>query len=185
MKPRLRHRLINGLFGNFITNFFYFFNDTEFEAGCEFTSEFLSNISPRLYLPDNIIVNYGESFNEMFMIQESCVSLSLRADKEHMYQLKKLGYNMNDSDDEENENIFPEFFTPGDAHRMIEFFILPTYSYFGDYQILYDLRSQIQFKAGDGNQNRLLICLCLQKEKLLEMMDDFPDGRKFYMERSW
>jgi actin-related protein len=27
--------------------------------------------------------------------------------------------------------------------------------------------------------------LCLKKEKLLEMMDDYPEARKFYMERSW
>jgi|TARA_B110001450_G_C17198986_1_gene310577 hypothetical protein len=101
MKPRLRHRLINGLFSNFITNFFYLFNDTEFEGGKEFTSDFLSNIAPRLYLPGNVIVGYGEVFDEMIMIQESCVSLSLRADKEHMY--KNLEY----SKDEEGR---PEFF---------------------------------------------------------------------------
>lgn len=29
-----------------------------------------------------------------------------------------------------------------------EFFILPTFSYFGDYQILLDLKSQITYKAG-------------------------------------
>ena len=102
MKPRIRHRLINALFGNFITNFFYLFNDTEFEGGCEFTSDFLSNISSRLYLPDNIIVGYGDEFQEMVMIQESCVSLSLRADKEYMY--KNLDY----SNVEEGE-----FFVPG------------------------------------------------------------------------
>jgi hypothetical protein len=27
--------------------------------------------------------------------------------------------------------------------------------------------------------------LCLKKDKLLEMMDDYPEARKFYMERSW
>jgi hypothetical protein len=135
MKPRLRHRLINGLFGNFITNFFYLFNDTEFEGGCEFTSDFLSNIAPRLYLPGNIIVGYGEEFDEMIMIQESCVSISLRADKEHMYK------SLENRKDEDGSPA--EFFSPGEAPRMVEFFILPTYSYFGDFQILYDLRSQM------------------------------------------
>ena len=68
---------------------------------------------------------------------------------------------------------------------MVEFFILPTYSYFGDYQILYGLRSQIAYRAGDSNQNRLSITLCLDKDVLLQMMDDYPEARKFYMERSW
>ena len=63
-----------------------------------------------------------------------------------------------------------------------EFFVLPTYSYFGDYQILFDLKSQIIYKA---KENKLLITLCLDKSKLLELMDDFPEARKFYMERAW
>lgn len=62
LKPRIRHRLVNALFGSFVSNFFYLFNDAEFEAGCEFTSNFLSNIYSRLYLPENTIVHYGESF---------------------------------------------------------------------------------------------------------------------------
>ena len=33
--------------------------------------------------------------------------------------------------------------------------------------------------------NKLCITLCLKKNKLLEMMDDYPEARKFYMERSW
>ena len=60
--------------------------------------------------------------------------------------------------------------------------MLPTYSYFGDYQILFDLKSQIIYKA---KENKLLITLCLDKEKLLELMDDFPEARKFYIERAW
>lgn len=31
----------------------------------------------------------------------------------------------------------------------------------------------------------MLITLCLAKDKLLELMDDFPEARKFYMERAW
>jgi hypothetical protein len=33
LKPRVRHKLISGLFHPFISNFFYMFNDNEFEAG--------------------------------------------------------------------------------------------------------------------------------------------------------
>lgn len=69
-----------------------------------------------------------------------------------------------------------------DLNSEQEFFVLPTYSYFGDYQILFDLKSQIIYKA---KENKLLITLCLDKSKLLELMDDFPEARKFYMERAW
>lgn len=138
------------MFQNFVTKFFYLFNDAEFEAGCEFTSYFISNIYSRLYLPENMIIDQGESFSEFIMIQEGVVSLQLR-----------LG---------------------PDPRSEQEFFILPTYSYFGDYQILFDLKSQIIYKA---KENKLLITLCLDKDKLIQLMEDFPEARKFYVERAW
>jgi hypothetical protein len=63
-----------------------------------------------------------------------------------------------------------------------EFFILPTYSYFGDYQILYDLKSQILFKSGESKH---LITMCLKNSKLKELMEDYPDANKFYRSRAW
>lgn len=86
------------------------FKDQEFEAGEEFTSDFLCSIFSKLYLPDNEIVHQGERFQNLFMIQEGNVGLSL-----------KLNPNVTESDQ--------------------LFFILPTFSYFGDYQILFDLKS--------------------------------------------
>lgn len=59
------------------------------------------------------------------MIQENAVSLSVRIDKINMYKTT----NFNDCRIESNQ--------------MAEFFILPTYSYFGDYNMLMNLRSQI------------------------------------------
>ena len=127
------------------------FKDQKFEAGEEFTSDFLSNIFSKLYLPENIIIDTGERFNDLFMIQEGNVGLSMRLD-------------------------------PNDKESLQEFFILPTYSYFGDYQILFDVRSQIIYK---NISNKVLICLCLSRNKLVELMDDYPEARKFYIERAW
>ena len=31
----------------------------------------------------------------------------------------------------------------------------------------------------------LLITMCLQKDKFIELMDDYPEARKFYMDRAW
>lgn len=84
LKPRIRYRLVTGLFCNFISNFFFMFNDDDFEAGCEFTNEFLINLKPNLFLSDNLIVDYGENFDKLYMIQESVVSLRLRVDKKHI-----------------------------------------------------------------------------------------------------
>lgn len=69
-----------------------------------------------------------------------------------------------------------------DEKSVQEFFVLPTFSYFGDYQILFELKSQIIYKA---KENKLLTTLCIVKDKLLELMDDYPEARKYYMERAW
>lgn len=75
---------------NFISNFFYMFNDRDFEAGVEFTCEFVTSLRPQIFLPDNVIVDYGDTFEDLFLIQESCVSLSLKADKLDKYKNLKF-----------------------------------------------------------------------------------------------
>ena len=59
---------------------------------------------------------------------------------------------------------------------------MPTNSYFGDYQILYNLKSQLVYKSGESKH---LITMCLKKSKLKELMEDYPDARQFYMNRAW
>ena len=49
---------------------------------------------------------------------------------------------------------------------MAEFFILPTYSYFGDFNILMNLRSQIQYKAAEGDLGKITVLMTLDKQVL-------------------
>lgn len=125
------------------------FNDSDFEGGCEFTSDFVSSIYSKLFLPENPVVSYGESFEELMLIQESVVVCSLKLEP--------------------------------DSELSYEFFVLPTFSYLGDYQLLFDLKSQVNYTSGE---NKILITMCLSKAKLLELMEDYPEARKFYMERA-
>jgi len=75
LKPRIKHRLIQSLFAPFISNFYYMFKDSVFEAGCEFKNDFLSNIYSRLYLPKNDVINFGDNFSELIMIQQGVVNV--------------------------------------------------------------------------------------------------------------
>ena len=77
LKPRIRQRLIQLLFSPFISNFYYLFIDDYFEAGVEFKNDFLSNVYSRLFLPKNEILNQGENFTELMMIQQGVVNLYL------------------------------------------------------------------------------------------------------------
>ena len=104
LKPRIKHRLIQSLFAPFISNFYYMFKDSVFEAGCEFKNDFLSNIYSRLYLPKNDVINFGDNFSELIMIQQGVVNV---------YTKYK----------DEEEKVDHDF----------HFFVLPTFSYIGDY----------------------------------------------------
>ena len=79
------------------------FKDSEFDAGNEFTNKFISSIYSKLYLPENTIMTYGEQFEDIIMIQQCTVNIFTKC------KLK---------DGEEEE---------------LQCFVLPTFSYFGDY----------------------------------------------------
>ena len=70
LKPKMRYRLVKELFNNFSKNFEFMFDDDDygFEAGREFICDFLSNLYSRIYLPGNEIIQYGDTFPEMYMI---------------------------------------------------------------------------------------------------------------------
>lgn len=67
---------------------------------------------------------------------------------------------------------------------MAEFMILPTYSYFGDYQIFGNYKSQIRFKATDGDQCKLLMLLTIPKERFITLMRYFPEAKDYYQPRA-
>lgn len=67
---------------------------------------------------------------------------------------------------------FPEMYLiyKGEVHlhtkslgKDSKFFELPTYSYFGDYQIIFNLKSQICYKSGDNDHT---YAMCLKKSVL-------------------
>lgn len=53
------------------------FEDDEFEAGAEFTSDFLSSLNCRIFLPGSEIVQKGERLAELYLIYKGTVQLAL------------------------------------------------------------------------------------------------------------
>lgn len=66
---------------------------------------------------------------------------------------------------------------------------LPTHSYFGDYQILYNLKSNIVFKASEtdlsnGAEPSNIIFMCVEKPVFLYFCDLFPQTAENIKRRS-
>lgn len=53
------------------------FEDDEFEAGHEFTSDFLSSLYCRIFLPGSDIIAKGDRLAELYLIYKGTVSVAL------------------------------------------------------------------------------------------------------------
>jgi signal-transduction protein with cAMP-binding, CBS, and nucleotidyltransferase domain len=88
------------------------FEDDELTGLEQFTSDFLSSLYCRIFIPGSDIVQKGEKVSELYLIYKGTVNMALDS-------------------------------VQGDASV---FFILPTHSYFGDFQLILNIRSQFVYK---------------------------------------
>ena len=95
--------MVKELFGSFIKNFSYMFEDDDFESGQEFISDFITSLKCRIYQAWSYIVQESEKLSDLFLIYKGHVCIAV------------------------NQEVF---------------LVLPTHSYFGDYQIILNIRSQ-------------------------------------------
>ena len=59
--------------------------------------------------------------------------------------------------------------------------ILKRYSYFGDYQIFLDVRSNVWYKSHKSSK---VVWYILNKNKFIDLWNDYPGHIQFFMERS-
>ena len=78
------------------------------------------------------------------------------------------------------ENFGEMFFLREGSIRMqnkfstVDFLQLPQYSFFGDYQIIYELKSICNFRTGDGP----CVFMCVRKKVMRDLMELFPNTAK-------
>lgn len=123
---------------------------------CErgFTNELIIQMYCRISTPGKVVISYKSNVKEMYFIRQGLVEV----------------YN-NETDEREGCKDKPILY-------------LPKYSYFGDYQILYNLKSNIVFKtllnSSEDQKYRSnepmpdIIFMCINKEILLQLCDLFP-----------
>jgi len=108
------------VFRDFEKSFNHFFD--ECERG--FTNELIINMYCRIYSPGKIVISYKSNVKEMYFIRQGLVEV----------------FN-NENDDLEMKQ------EKSQTNKQKPILYLPKYSYFGDYQILYNLKSNIVFKT--------------------------------------
>ena len=63
-----------------------------------------------------------------------------------------------------------------------DFLILPQKSWFGDYQAILQLRSSFCFRAYEGDQN--VVCMCIDSQTLEDAFNLFPRSKYPLLKRS-
>ena len=62
-----------------------------------------------------------------------------------------------------------------------EYFMLPEYTYFGDYWILLHQKSSECYTSDNKD---ITYTMCLKKKVLLDLMSNFPEASEYYMKRA-
>ena len=101
---------------------------SHFFEECErgFTNELIISLYCRIYTPGKTVISYKSNVKEMYFIRQGLVEV----------------YN--------NENDLK------DPNQNNPILYLPKFSYFGDYQILCNLKSNIVFKTLANDQKKLM-----------------------------
>lgn len=67
---------------------------------------------------------------------------------------------------------------PDDKQVFMEVLSLPTYSYFGDFQILLNLRSMFVYMSNDRSETTTM---CLGREKFKELLEQYPNVHEHWL----
>ena len=154
LKPSLRFELVDELFGEFISKFkILFMNPKEGqyqEKG--FTTDFVMNLYCRVYIPGQDIVKFQEYFDEMYLIREGSISVI------HV----------------------EEFGKKESQKRYMEVIELPPNSFFGEYNIVLNLKSMYIYKSSEGDDTSTM---CIKRNVLQQLLEEYPKIKEYWIEK--
>ena len=178
--PKMQTELIQSTrtFKEFEKSFNHFFE--ECERG--FTNDLIINMLCRIYIPGKIVISYKSNVKEMYFIRQGLV---------------EVFNNENDDKDNKAQKEEKKNKTEGKAksNKQKPILYLPKYSYFGDFQILFDLKSNLVYKTlenisddkkPNSNYDALpdILFMCVEKKKILQLCDLFPQTAENIKERA-
>lgn len=154
--PKMQTELIQSTrtFRDFEKSFNHFFE--ECERG--FTNDLIISMLCRIYIPGKIVISYKSNVKEMYFIRQGLVEVfNNESDDKEIQQAKKA----------EGKNK---------VKKQKPILYLPKYSYFGDFQILFDLKSNLVYKTLESiNDDKKqynepladILFMCVEKKKIL------------------
>jgi hypothetical protein len=154
-------------FKEFEKSFNHFFE--ECERG--FTNELIISLLCRIFTPGRTVIGYKANVKEMYFIRQGLVEV----------------FN-NENDDKEIKKVEN---ARGNKQKPILY--LPKYSYFGDFHILFDLKSNMVYKtlecSSDDNKNFQeqlpdILFMCVEKSKIKTLIELFPQTAENIKERA-
>ena len=57
---------------------------------------------------------------------------------------------------------------------------MPTFSWFGDWNVIHKLRSIIQFVAAPDPGAKSIVLLCISKKKFKDLLETYPHEKKHF-----
>jgi hypothetical protein len=162
LTPKMQTTLIEKtkVFNEFEKHFKHFFD--ECERG--FTNEVIINLFCRFQKANTVVQGYKSHFKELYFIRQGIVEVH---NNEHDYD--------SDRDYKDETQMKKEF----QKNKRQPVLYLPKYSYFGDYQILLNLRSNLEFRThmADGQDEKDapdILFMCCDSEVLNGLCELFP-----------
>jgi hypothetical protein len=194
--PKMQTELIQSTrtFKEFEKTFDHFFN--ECERG--FTNDLIIHMLCRFYIPGRQVIGYREHVKEMYFIKQGYLEVynaqsddlnykNLKLEQDELKKLDEQRYSLRkDSDYKSDKAKFHKI-------KQDPIMYLPKYSYFGDYQILLKLKSNMIYKTIPmpyykdeedlKDKSKLkdkehtvedIMLMCVDKEKVDDLCDLFP-----------
>jgi len=176
--PKMQTELIQSTrtFKEFEKSFNHFFE--ECERG--FTNDLIISMLCRIYIPGKIVISYKSNVKEMYFIRQGLV---------------EVFNNENDDLDSAKQKELKNIDSVKKNYKQKPILYLPKYSYFGDFQILFDLKSNLVYKTLENisddkkvnsNYDSLpdILFMCVEKKKILQLCDLFPQTAENIKERA-
>jgi len=176
--PKMQTELIQSTrtFREFEKSFNHFFE--ECERG--FTNDLIISMLCRIYIPGKTVISYKSNVKEMYFIRQGLVEVfNNEGDDKEIKEMKR------------NQSL-PSYI------KQKPILYLPKYSYFGDFQILFDLKSNLVYKTLDSlnkDEDKKkgahfnepladILFMCVEKSKILQLCDLFPQTAENIKERA-